>query len=451
MSSNKTIKNSGKQLKKLKIFRRIMTTLEVIFGIIFISVAVVMFVPGVKTELVKAAATTSIGKKFISWMGSKAYADSVLDKNFNSKNLKTNKLKYNYSQEYTNFVLFGVDSREGEVDTSNSDSILIVSIHNTTKEVKMVSVYRDTMLGICDKTGTINQYFKVNSAYSYGGPEGAINTLNLNLDLDLKDYVTVNFGGVADIITKLGGITVNLTDDELAQLNHHLKSTISSTGQYAPQVAHSGKNIKLNGIQATTYCRIRKATFYDPKTGEPVSDDFGRAARQRSVMEKLVEKAKKAGVSELQGMVETVLNDKNAKGQIITTSFKFDEIVNLLPIIFDFKLSGSTGFPSTLQTGTFDRTSYVVASGLSNNVSKLHEYLYGEKNYVPTENVNSVDYAVTSKTGISENSAGFNPTEKVDGTSTSKDGKQPETTESSFDYDVRNLHCSSCISPLCLL
>jgi LCP family protein required for cell wall assembly len=435
VSSNKTIKNSGKQLKKLKIFRRIMTTLEVIFGIIFISVAVVMFVPGVKTELVKAAATTSIGKKFISWMGSKAYADSVLDKNFNSKNLKTNKLKYNYSQEYTNFVLFGVDSREGEVDTSNSDSILIVSIHNTTKEVKMVSVYRDTMLGICDKTGTINQYFKVNSAYSYGGPEGAINTLNLNLDLDLKDYVTVNFGGVADIITKLGGITVNLTDDELAQLNHHLKSTISSTGQYAPQVAHSGKNIKLNGIQATTYCRIRKATFYDPKTGEPVSDDFGRAARQRSVMEKLVEKAKKAGVSELQGMVETVLNDKNAKGQIITTSFKFDEIVNLLPIIFDFKLSGSTGFPSTLQTGTFDRTSYVVASGLSNNVSKLHEYLYGEKNYVPTENVNSVDYAVTSKTGISENSAGFNPTEKVDGTSTSKDGKQPETTESSFDYD----------------
>ena len=435
MSSNKTIKNPGKQLKKLKIFRRIMTTLEVIFGIIFISVAVVMFVPGVKTELVKAAATTSIGKKFISWMGSKAYADSVLDKNFNSKNLKTNKLKYNYSQEYTNFVLFGVDSREGEVDTSNSDSILIVSIHNTTKEVKMVSVYRDTMLGICDKTGTINQYFKVNSAYSYGGPEGAINTLNLNLDLDLKDYVTVNFGGVADIITKLGGITVNLTDDELAQLNHHLKSTISSTGRYAPQVAHSGKNIKLNGIQATTYCRIRKATFYDPKTGEPVSDDFGRAARQRSVMEKLVEKAKKAGVSELQGMVETVLNDKNAKGQIITTSFKFDEIVNLLPIIFDFKLSGSTGFPSTLQTGTFDGTSYVVASGLSNNVSKLHEYLYGEKNYVPTENVNSVDYAVTSKRGISENSAGFNPTEKVDGTSTSKDGKQPETTESSFDYD----------------
>ena len=92
------------------------------------------------------------------------------------------------------------------------------------------------MLGICDETGNINQYFKVNSAYSGGGPEAAINTLNLNLDLDLKDYVTVNFGGVAEIINKLGGITVNLTSDELDQLNHHLKSTISSTGEYSPPV-----------------------------------------------------------------------------------------------------------------------------------------------------------------------------------------------------------------------
>ena len=65
-------------------------------------------------------------------------------------------------------------------------------------------------------------------------------------------------------------------------------------------------------------------------------------------------------------MVETVLNDKIANVQNITTRIKLDEIVNLLPFIFDFKLSGSTGFPSTLQTGTFDRTSYVVASGLRN-------------------------------------------------------------------------------------
>lgn len=111
--------------------------------------------------------------------------------------------------------------------------------------------------------------------------------------MDIQDYVTVNFAGVAEIIDKLGGITVNLTDDELSQLNFHLLGTANAMGKYATPVKKSGKNIKLNGLQATTYCRIRKATFYDPDTGDRVSDDFGRAARQRSVMMKLVEKGKK--------------------------------------------------------------------------------------------------------------------------------------------------------------
>ena len=436
MSSKSKIKDPGKQLKKVKRLRRLVTAIEIIFGVLLISVAVVLFVPGAKTELIKGMAGTTIGQKIISMFGSKAYAQSVFDENFDTNKLKTNELKYNYSEEYTNFVMFGVDSREGEVDASNSDSILIVSIHNTTGEVKMVSVYRDTMLGICDATGTINKYFKVNSAYAGGGPEAAINTLNLNLDLDLKDYVTVNFSGVADIIDKLGGITVNLTDDEKSQLNYHLGSTISSTGKYAPKIKKSGKNIRLNGIQATTYCRIRKATFYDPKTGDSVSNDFGRAARQRSVIMKLVEKAKKASVSELQGMVQTVMKDNKKKDRIISTSFTFDEIVNLLPIIFDFKLSGSQGFPSQLTTGTFNNVSFVVANGLSKNVSKLHEYLYGEKNYEPTANVHSVDSAVANQTGISESSAGYDPIES------GKKNKQDEETATSkpiddtdYDYD----------------
>lgn len=433
MSSNKKTKEPGKQLKTLGRLKKATTAIEVLFGVLFIIAAVILFVPGVKTQIIKGMAENAMGQKIISWFGSKAYADSVFDKNFDTDKLKTNQLKYNYAEEYTNFVMFGVDSREGAVDTSNSDSILIVSIHNTTGEVKMVSVYRDTMLGICDETGNINQYFKVNSAYSGGGPEAAINTLNLNLDLDLKDYVTVNFGGVAEIINKLGGITVNLTSDELDQLNHHLKSTISSTGEYSPPVKRSGKNVKLNGIQATTYCRIRKATFYDPETGDAISNDFGRAARQRSVIMKLVEKAKKPSISELQGMVQTVLNNKGEKDNIILTSFTFEEIINLLPIIFDFQLSGSEGFPSNLETGTFDGVSYVVPSGLSANVTALHEYLYGEKNYVPTDSVTTVDSAITARTGISEYSAGYNPTEI--GKNSEPPTEEATTENTDYDYD----------------
>ena len=154
MSSNKN-KTPEKQLKTIKIWKRIVTTFEVIFGIILIAAMVILFVPNVKAEIIKGMATTPIGQKIISWFGSEAYVHSVFDSNFDNTKLKTNELKYNYSQEYTTFVLFGVDSREGEVEASNSDSILVVNIHNTTGEVKMVSIYRDTMLGIYDADGNL--------------------------------------------------------------------------------------------------------------------------------------------------------------------------------------------------------------------------------------------------------------------------------------------------------
>jgi LCP family protein required for cell wall assembly len=408
----------------------LVTTIEVIFGVGLLLCGIILFVPNVKAAVVREMATTTIGQKIISWFGSEAYEKGVFDSDFDNDKLMTNELKYNYSEEYTNFVMYGVDSRNGEVDSSNSDSILIVSIHNTTGEVKMVSVYRDTLLGIYDSDGNLSKYFKVNSAYAAGGPEAAINTLNKNLDLDITDYVTVNFAGVAEIIDSLGGIKVNLTDDEVAQLNHHLKSTISSTGQYASPVKSSGKNIKLNGIQATTYCRIRKATFYDPDTGEAISNDFGRAARQRLVIMKLVESAKKAGISELQDMVQTILNDDKEE-RIISTSFSFDEIINLIPVIFNFQLSGSQGFPSELTTGTISGASYVIPKGLSANVSELHEFLYGEENYQPTENVLSISNYVTGYTGINENSAGYNPTE----TGVVNDEETTKLENTNYDYD----------------
>ena len=367
MSSRRKTKSSEQQLKTVKRLKRFVTTIEVIFGLLIVMMAVILFVPSVKTQVVKAMANTAIGQKIITWWGNNSYNESVRDLNFDDSSIKTNKLKYNYSEEYTNFVLFGVDSREGEVDASNSDSILIVSVHNTTGEVKMVSVYRDTYLGIYGKDGTIYKYFKVNSAYAGGGPETAINTLNMNLDLNITDYVTVNFSGVAEIIDTLGGIKVNLTDDELQQLNYHMSSTCSSIGVKPKYVKKSGKNIKLNGIQATTYCRIRKATFYDPKTGEEVRDDFGRAARQRSVM---------------------------------------------------------------IETGTISGTSYVMPKGLSDNVSELHEYLFGEKNYQPTSTVNTIGNQIQTDTGVyPDGSTG------IDMSGDAKKNKEGETESVSYDYD----------------
>ena len=116
---------------------------------------------------------------------------------------------------YTNIALFGLDNRDtGRYDGGNSDCIMIASINNDTKKVKLISVYRDTFLNVKEET-----YNKINSAYSYGGPKGAIAALNRNLNLDIVNYVAVDFGALVEAIDLLDGIELTLTDQEVQIMN----------------------------------------------------------------------------------------------------------------------------------------------------------------------------------------------------------------------------------------
>ena len=122
---------------------------------------------------------------------------------------------------YTNVALFGVDSRDGNLGEGNrTDCIIVASLNNETKEIRMVSVYRDTLLDLSEGT-----YQKCNAAYSYGGPVMAINMLNMNLDLDIEDYVTVDFGAIAAAIDLLGGVEIDLQEAEIAPLNKYINET----------------------------------------------------------------------------------------------------------------------------------------------------------------------------------------------------------------------------------
>ena len=166
----------------------------------------------------------------------------------------------------------------------------------------------------------------------------------------------------------------------------------------APDITHSG-DIHLSGLQATAYCRIRYVSFYD-EDGTNYSNDMGRTARQRSVIKKLVEKAKKAGVSQLLQIADSVLNYNTEDEKIIGTSLSFDEVMDLIPTMIDFTLSGSEGFPFTCDTPTINQASMVVAQGLSYNVTKLHEFLFDEENYVPSEQVMEISDYIENYTGI---------------------------------------------------
>ena len=103
---------------------------------------------------------------------------------------------------------------------------MIASINNETKKVKLISVYRDTML---KQNG--EHYDKANAAYSVGGPEMAVNMLNENLDLDIQDYVSVNFLALADVIDMVDGITVKMTDEEVVHMNNYCVETSKVTGK----------------------------------------------------------------------------------------------------------------------------------------------------------------------------------------------------------------------------
>ena len=134
---------------------------------------------------------------------------------------------YKDTGPYTNIACFGLDSRNGELEGGvQSDSIMIVSINNETNDVTLTSVYRDTLLLQAD-----GNYEKANSAYNRGGPEAAISLLNRNFDLDIRNYVSVNFSALVDVIDALGGLEIDMTQEEAFYCNGYAFETAQVVGK----------------------------------------------------------------------------------------------------------------------------------------------------------------------------------------------------------------------------
>ena len=283
---------------------------------------------------------------------------------------------------YKTIALFGVDARDvtNLGQGTRSDSIMIASINNETKEVKIVSVYRDTLLEIENDSGLTS---KVNAAYSYGGPQLAIKTLNANLDLQITDFVTVNFLGLTKAIDDLGGITVHVEENELPILNLAISEQIAVTGIYSDGVFSTGE-LLLNGTQATAYARIRSTD----------QGDITRTERQRDVLTKMFEKAKSSDL----GTIDAIIDDLFPE---IATSLSEDEIKALAKAVFEYQLGDTVGFPFAYTPITHEtKGSVLVPADLNSNVSALHEFLFGEQGYVPTSNVQNISTTIQNETGV---------------------------------------------------
>ena len=278
-------------------------------------------------------------------------------------------------EDYETFVVFGVDSRANELEkNTRSDSIILVSIHRKTKEAKILSVYRDTYVNIAD-----HGYTKMTHAYAYGGPELAISTLNTNFDLNIQDFVTVNFSAVANLVDKVGGVEIDIQEDELKYVNSYAKDVAKINGTKYHKLTKAGVQT-LDGTQATGYCRVRYTA----------GGDFTRAERQRTVLMGVFDKMKKSSPVVWYQVADEMMPQ-------IYTSYASKEIIQMGTWFPSLDIKDSQGFPFDKETPTINRMSVVTAEVLSSNVTKMHEYLYGTKDYVPTDTVQSYSNEIAAR------------------------------------------------------
>ena len=292
---------------------------------------------------------------------------------------------------YTTYALFGLDhrSKNEKMNTENSDTIIIASINNDTKAVKLVSVYRDTLLNVKDDT-----YSKANSAYALGGPTQAVSMLNTNLDLNITDYVAIDFDALVTVVDCLGGLDIPLSYAEIVHMNNYCVETSEETGKsYTPIELPDPKpedeeaivdTYHLNGVQATSYCRIRYTA----------SLDMGRTERQRRVIQMIVDKAKKAGLSTIFDIMDQVF-------PMVKTSVSKTEILKMIPAMIGYSIDETTGFPTDYKFATV-KGSVIVPTTLESNVLKVHQFLYGNTNYTPTEDVLNKSAQITNIAGGGE-------------------------------------------------
>lgn len=303
----------------------------------------------------------------------------------------SNEVKNNeVMQGYTTIGLVGVDSRDGDLEAgTNSDTMIIASINNDTKEVKLVSLYRDTYLRIGEDEEGNGIYNKANSAYAKYGPEGFMRMLNSNLDLNVTYFVTVDFQAVAEAVELLGGIDEELSEEEIVHLNNYCKETAEVTGmEYEPLEEVAGVH-HLNGVQTVAYARIRYT----------VGDDFRRAARQREVIYKIVEKAKQADVATLTKILDEVFPN-------IKTNMTKADILSMGMSMISYDIADQAGFPHDHVYGenvknAMNGLDCVVPVTLESNVIWLHEFLYPEDAYEPSENVKAYSNRIIETSGYS--------------------------------------------------
>lgn len=223
-----------------------------------------------------------------------------------------------------NIMVFGEDSGvDSTTEYGRSDTMIMVSIDNRHKKIKLTSFMRDMLVNIpcVDDAGNDHGLDKLNAAYTLGGAELSVKTIESNFGVDIDRYAIVNFQSFKNIIDALGGIDINLTQDEIDYINWQTYINKQSEERY--EITAEPGTVHLNGRQALWYARDRG--YEDEEHPEFVveGDDFDRTSRQRNLMRTLMNELKKASLTDIVKIVNEI-------GPMVTTNLKKDEITTLV-------------------------------------------------------------------------------------------------------------------------
>lgn len=283
---------------------------------------------------------------------------------------------------YRNIALLGIDSRADDYGLGNrSDCMMIASINQETNEIKLISVYRDTYVYVMEN-GT-KRLDKITHAYSYGGAQNTLKSLNEAMDLNITEFVTVNFDAVIAAVDSLGGVYIDIDESEIKYVNDYIDATSESSRVKSSHITHSGRQ-KLDGVQAVSYTRVRYTA----------GGDYKRTERMRTVVEAMLSKAKTLGIGQLNSFADTILPK-------IRTNISTSEIWGLIPKLASFKVTESIGWPYDTKGITLDRW-YGVPVTLQSNVERLHKEAFEQEDYEASDTVKEMSAAIVKKTGYSK-------------------------------------------------
>jgi LCP family protein required for cell wall assembly len=287
---------------------------------------------------------------------------------------------------YEVIALVGLDTRAESEDpddiSNNSDTMILCVIDHNNKAIRLCSIYRDTYLNVGeDYYGNSDYYTKANAAYNIGGPEQFMSMLNLNLDLNIREFVTVDFASLSKCIDLLGGLDINMTREEATHVNNYNMETAEQAGvEYEELIIPDDPNfdgeVKIpfhcNGSQAVSYARIRYTA----------GNDYRRASRQREVLSLIKEKASKADIFTLNSVLDAVLPS-------VTTNMDAGSLISLaLNIVsYDMGDENMSAFPFVRaedQEGEMTGIDCVIPVTLEYNVQRLHEFLFPGQSYTPS-------------------------------------------------------------------